>query len=233
MTELNFETETETLNESGGSSDWSATLTAGSETRYKNLINGNAKGGQVIYDWINAKADEATLDVVGNDAMDDIFFWANQGTNALPVVGDTLGSPNLFKTVREVNKTEGWAVYNTTLGNWTEFVSDDGTTFVPQATVTINITTTSSETQNTIQGVKVALYDDPVSIGDSPLSSGLTNASGIYSDSLSLTLPFDMQITARLRGLLPFTVISTIEAGVTTFNVTAPMGTSTGGDRRE
>lgn len=223
----------ENLSEVGGGADWSATYTASSQKDFDWLIDGNSLGGQVIYDFLNAKLDEATLDVAGGDAMDQVLFWANQGTNALPVVGAILGSPNRFKTVREVNKTAGWLVYNTTLGNWTEFTSNDGTVFTPQASVTINVTTQSTSTGNNIPNVPVSLYDDPVSIGDSPLANGLTNGSGLYSTSLSLSLPFDIQITARLRGLAPFSVISTIETGTATFSVTAPMGTDASVDRRE
>ncbi len=226
-------TGTETLNESGASSDWSATYTASSQRDFTNVINGNGYGSQTIYDWINAKADEATLDVTGTDAMDDVFFWANGGTNALPIVGDTIGSPNTFKTVRNVTNTSGWCVYNTTLGGWAEFVADDGQTFIPQSTVTVNTTTTSSETQNTIEGVRVAYYATPKSSGDSPISNGETNSSGLYTDSLTLSLPYNMTVTARKRGLVPFTVLVTIGAGTTTFDLTAPMGTDGTVDRRE
>lgn len=229
---LNF-TNDEGLTETGGGGDWTGTYTANSQKDFTNLINANGQNSQTVYDWINAKADEATLDVAGTDSMDDIFFWANQGTYILPVIGDSLGSPNKFKTVRNITTTSGWAVYNTTLGSWTEFVADDGSTFIPQSTVTVNTTVTSSETQNTVQNVKVAYYATPKNTGDQPISSGVTNSSGIYSDSLTLSLPYDMTITARLRGLAPFTVLVTIGTGVSTFDITAPLGTDSSVDRRE
>lgn len=223
----------EGLTESGTSSDWTGTYTASTQTNYTWLINADSLTFQELYDYMNAKFDETPLDDLTPSFMDTVAIWG-RGEHGLPIQG-TATSPNKFKTVRNTTSNQGWAIYGFSggFGASSQFTSDDGTTFIPTATVTINVTCQSTATGNNISNVKVSIYDDPVSSGDSPIASGLTNGSGVFSTSLALSLPFDIQITARLRGLAPFTVISTIQSGTTVFDVTAPMGTDSAVDRNQ
>lgn len=172
---------------------WSATMTASSETRYKWLIDADTLSMQQLYDYLNAKLDESTLDTASPTFFNTILFWAIDGTNALPVVGNTLGSPNIFNTVRETTKTAGWAVYNTDLGGVAFYTADNGSTFTPQSTVNLTITAVNTA-NNPLQSVQVAIYK---SSDNTELMNTQTNASGLATTSFTYTA--DTNVYIRLR----------------------------------
>lgn len=211
---------------------WTSTYTTSTLRSFKNGIDAQTLTMQELYDYLNAKMDEATLDTATPTFFDQVLFWANGTSTPLPIVGTTLGSPNTFNTIRNSTTSEGWVVYNlggAGLALVSSYISNNGTTFVPAITTTINITCTSVDTGNTIEGVRV--YIDETTLIPPSLAQGETNGSGVYSVSLSLSLPFTINVRARRRGLTPFEVQTTIPSGTTTFNITAPMATDSAVER--
>ncbi len=218
----------ETLDATTGTWQGVSDQTANPQQEFDWAINCNNKTLQTTYDYLSARMAEVHANVISN-GFDDWVRWC-EDENQLPM--QALGG-NTYKTERNSRLGEGVILWNFSTGTINKFTDNAGGTFIPPASVAINVTTQSTSTGNNIPNVKVSLYADPVSSGDSPLDSGLTNSSGVFSSAQSLALPFNIQITARLRGLAPFTVISTIQSGTTTFDVTAPMGTDSTADRRE
>ena len=180
-----------------GVADWSATYTSASLLEFDWLIDASTLSSQELYDYLNAKADEATLDVLTPTFFDDVFLWANGGTSALPLIGDSLGSPNNFKTIRNVADTSGWAIYNLTggLGSIVEYISNDGTAFVPASTV--NVTVHCEDKVGGANSVGVQVLVKLVSDGSDISPTGTTNASGDYSFSYTYTGNVNVTITVR------------------------------------
>lgn len=188
----------EGLTETGGGADWTGTLTASSELRYTWLIDARTLTIQQLYDYLNAKLDESSLDTATPTFFDTILIWAIDGTNALPLIGDSTG---VFKTVRESTKSEGWAIYNFTggIGAISAMTSDGGTQFVPATTVTLTIHCERKDDNTDIQNVQIIIKK--VSDG-SEVDSGVTNASGDFTSSFTFTSDVDVTIDAR-KSTLP------------------------------
>ena len=87
-----------------------------------------------------------------------------------------------------------------------------GGTITVVSAVSILVTIKSAGTGGTIEGVSVFIDEDPVSIPPT-LFSGTTNSSGVFSASYGGTTPLDVTVRARLRGLIPVSVLSTILEG--------------------
>lgn len=190
-------TASETLNEVGGGGDWSATFTGGSQVDFTWLIDASTLTPQELYDYFNAKFNEATLDVTAGKDMDDVAIWG-RAEHGLPIQGAVLGSPNKFQTVRNVALTEGWAVYNlggVGLSGFTQYVGDDGTAFTPAATVTLTITVLEAEDFVTpVVGARVGIHRQS---DNSEIVNDVTNASGIVSASFTYTA--DVAVFIRVR----------------------------------
>jgi hypothetical protein len=180
---------------------WTATYTVGSLRSYDWLIDADTLSPQELYDYLNAKLDEATLDQATPSFMHTVLDWAIDDSNALPVVGVTLGSPNKFGTVRNNTYSDGWAIFNlggVKLGGITEYQANTGT-FVPAATVTLTVHCERKDDNTDIQNVQVIIKR--VSDG-STVDSGVTNASGDFSVSFSYTGDVDVTIDVR-KSTLP------------------------------
>jgi hypothetical protein len=197
-----------TLDDGASAGNWTATFDTGYGVKsFTWLLDIQSNTGQQVYDWFNAKLDEATLDVTGINAMDDILFWSNQGTNALPVIGSVIGANNLFKTVSETVKNEGWMVYNSddatngrvSYTNWESFQSDDDSLFTPDATVTLSIHVERKDDGTNIQGASVIILR---SSDNSLVSQGTTDVNGDYTDSFAYTSDTPVIIRCR-KSTLP------------------------------
>jgi len=204
----------------GNGAGWTATMTASSETRYQWLIDADTLTMQQLYDYLNAKLAEDTLDIASPSYMDTIIIWgrAEHGT---PVQG----SGTKFKTVRNVAQTEGWAVYNSDLGGVDFFTADNGTTFVPAATV--NLTVTVLDTSNTpIENAVVAIYKTS---DDSELMNELTIADGTAGSSYTYTADTDIYVRVRKSTSTPryYPVETTGTIESTGFSVTVTMRVDT------
>lgn len=190
----------QTLDDSPSAGDWSATYTTSSVLEYDWLINADTLTAQQLYDYMNAKADEATLDIASPTFFDDIFLWSNSTTTVIPMLGDSI-SPNIFRTVRNVPDTTGWAIYGLSggLGSIKEYISNDGTAFLPVATVTLTVHCERKDDNTDIQSVQIIIKR--VSDG-SEVDSGITNASGDFTSSFTYTVDVDVTIDAR-KSTLP------------------------------
>lgn len=192
---------TGTLDNTPSSGTWTATYTASSVKNFTNAINSNGNTIQQLYDYLNAKLDESTLDVSAPTEFQKTLFWANGGSNAIPLVGSVLGSPNKFKTIRESSKTQGWVIYGQTggLGSITEFTADDGTTFVPASTVNLIVHCQRKDTGAAISGVQVLIKKTS---DGSTIDSGTTDGSGDFTSSFTYTGDVPVTIDVR-KSTLP------------------------------
>ena len=195
------------LDDAASGGDWVAAFDTGFGVKsFTWLIDADILTSQQLYDYLNAKADEATLDKLTPTFFDTILNWANEGTNALPVVGVSTGSPNTFKTVSETIKNEGWMVYDSdgtdgapNLVGWVSFQSDDDSLFTPESTVTLTVHCERKDDNTDIQSVQVII----IRVSDSTtITSGTTNASGDFTDSFVYTADVDVIIRAR-KSTLP------------------------------
>jgi hypothetical protein len=180
---------TQTLDD--GVADWSAAYTVGSLLEYDWLINASTLTSQQLYDYINAKLDEASLDILTPTFFDDVLLWANGGTTPLPIVGETLGTPNIFKTIRNVADTSGWAIYGLSggLGSIKEYVSNDGSLFTPIASVPITITVLESDFTTVNPGARVGIHkaSDNTEILNQ-VTDGAGQVTGSYTESTPLSV---------------------------------------------
>ncbi len=170
------------------------------------LIDVDSLSGQNIYDYLNAKLDEATLDDLTPTFFDTILFWANQGTNALPVVGAVAGAQNTFDTVSETIKNEGWMIYDNTgtngrpsFTNWNGFQSDDDTIFTPDATVNLTIHVERKDDTTDISGASVIIL---LTSDNSTIAQGTTDGTGDFSTSFNYTSDLDVTVRSR-KSTLP------------------------------
>ena len=129
------------------------------------------------------------------------------------------------------NHASGLLTVNVLEGGDTPTTSDGGAggTITVVAAVTLTITVKSASTGGTIEGVTIFIDEDPVSIPPT-ISQGTTNSSGVFSDSFSGATPQNVTVRARLRGLIPVTVLSTIVSN-TGLNVPITMTEDAGADR--
>ncbi len=191
----------QTLSDTPSAGDWSATYTVGSLVEFDVLIdcNDNATTGatiQELYDYMNAKLDEATLDTTPFDVRESMY-WANGGTDVLPLVGVSTGSPNTFKTIRNVGDSVGVAIYNFTGGNGAidRFTGNDGSEWIPATTVNVTVHCERKDTGANIQGIQVLVTR--ISDGTDVSPTGTTNASGDYSFSFEYTSDLNVRIDVR------------------------------------
>lgn len=184
---------TEAVNRTGGGS---STLVSSSEKRFYWLvqagtISGTARTLQQLYDHFQAKLNEATLDSADN--WDDIFMdgRAEFGT---PIQGVSLGSPNSFKTIRNVALTHGYVISGLlSLSGLNSYTANDGTTFAPASSVNITITV-KDESNNNVQSARVAIYRNSDSV---ELINGLTDSNGQVATTYIYTS--DVPVTIRVR----------------------------------
>ena len=182
-------------NDGGG---WTANYTSASLLEYEFLIDADGLSPQELYDYLNAKLDETTLDQATPIFMNYILAWGTNGTSALPFVGDTLGSPNKFKSVRNASIFDGWAVYNlggVGLGGITGYEDNNGDDFVPAASVTVTIHCERKDTGANIQSVQVIVT--LVSDGSEVDPTGVTDSNGDYSFSYTYTGDVNVNIFVR------------------------------------
>jgi len=218
-------TDGETIDADGGPT-WAATsdATGTPQEDFTWGINGNALSLQTIYDFLSAKI--ANTDA----AIDAIFRTAIEwGEDENVLLLQATGSDS-YQTARTVRITEGVILYNYGAGTVNFFTGDDGTTVTPPATVTLSVTVKSASTGGTIEGVTVFIDEDPVSVPPT-IASGSTNSSGVFSTSFTYTGDVNVTVRARLRGLVPVTVLSTIVS--TGLSVPITMTEDAGADRRE
>ncbi|UCG12896.1 MAG: hypothetical protein JSU72_20920 [Deltaproteobacteria bacterium] len=190
----------QTLDDSPSAGDWSATYTVGSLVEFDYLIdcNDNATTGitiQQLYDYMNAKADEATIDTTPYDHR-EVMYWANGEANPLPLVGTATGSPNKFKTIRNVADTAGVALYNFTGGNSSIdfFTGNDGSTWTPSATVTLFVKVVEGDFVTNNPGARVGIHRQS---DNSEIFNGITDAQGEVSTSFNYTS--DVPVFIRVR----------------------------------
>ncbi|KKW06037.1 MAG: hypothetical protein UY40_C0004G0021 [candidate division CPR1 bacterium GW2011_GWC1_49_13] len=214
----------ETLNESGGSSDWSATF-ANYEKRFYWLIQAGTIGGsprsfQQLYDHFNAKFSESTLDIADN--WDDVII-DGRSEFASPIQGVSLGSPNKLKTVRNVALTRGWCVSGlSSLASTTAYTANDGTEFNPETTVSVNIHVKDTSNAD-ISGALVWIDEDPSS--EPYIMNTTTDVNGDASTTYKYTA--DQAIVVHVRKsspaatrYVPFSTTGTIGSTGFTLDVT-------------
>ena len=126
--------------------------------------------------------------------------------------------------------TNSAAIYNDSGGAVTLNIVGGGSTPTVRngasASTTVNnpvtVTVTVSST-NSVAIRDVNVYIDETPVAAPSLSQGTTNASGVYSANLNLTLPKTINIRARKRGLLPVELQTTIQVGTTTVSIPITM----------
>lgn len=146
----------------GGTSTFSATTdTAGFYEEYTWEIDCNNLALSVVYDYINAKMAEGTLDAI----YDQLHEWG-ESEQALPL--NRTGG--LITTERNVAKTEGVWLSNAGTGTISYMTADDGTQFVPPTTVTFELTGLLSDTE-----VRIYRTSDGAEL------AGIENTSGTFT----------------------------------------------------
>ncbi|MBA4386256.1 MAG: hypothetical protein C0410_16100, partial [Anaerolinea sp.] len=141
---------TEAINRTGGGS---STLVSASEKRFYWLVQAGTISSvkrtlQQLYDHFNAKMAEATLDSADNW---DKVATAGRAEFGIPIQGVSLGSPNSFKTIRNEALTRGWVISGlNSLGGLSAYTANDGTSFVPAVTVTVQLTNVVVDSRCTI-----------------------------------------------------------------------------------
>lgn len=147
-------------------------------------IDADGKDMDVLYDFISAKTDEASIDATGIL----IIEWG-EDEHAFPVKSGA----NYF-TERNVNQSEGVIVTNRGSGAIGYFTSDDGTQVAPPTTVTLTVTCLDKDTGLGAEDVRVSIH--VLSTGEE-LMNELTNSSGVASESFTYTTDTVVEIDAR------------------------------------
>jgi len=209
-----FNSDGEIINDStsGGSATESVTH---AEQRFHwiiqaGTISGTARNMQQLYDHFQAKLGEATLDAT--DGWDDVAL-EGRAEYANPIQGVSLGSPNTFKTIRNVALTRGWAVSGLSdLGAVSSFTDNAGAAFSPESTVDLVIqgVKTGDEPANYVR-VRIHKASDESTIMNTQATTSY-GAEGYYKASTTYKYTGDVAVIVRARynGYLPFEASATI-----------------------
>ena len=178
-------TGTEALTETGASTDWSATLTVSTEQRYKWIIDCVTKNLNLVYDFISAKLAQPTPDA---DWQQIISWGEDEHAQPLNKSGSTYNTP------RNIARTEGVFLANFGAGTVDFFTADDGTTFVPPATVSLTIHVERKDNGTNISGASVIILKTS---DNSIIAQGTTDVSGNFGTNYVYT--GDVGVTIRCR----------------------------------
>jgi hypothetical protein len=158
----NFVT-SDVLQRTGGG--WTANYTALSEQYFSIWIDGNSLSYQTIYDYLAAIQNETTLTADG----ELIWEWCRSAqTQPLYATGSS------FYT--EQSNFKGIIIVNGGAGTVDYFTDDDEGTWVPPATVTLQVTVTNQFGTGML-GVKARYEESDGTL----IANGTTNASGVFS----------------------------------------------------
>jgi len=205
------------------------------------LFNGAEMRESVVSDSTEAAGIGALVFRGGDPAADDFqnnlfvnnvhaLEWEDNGPVSLDLENITFS--NNTADLR-FNHASGLLTVNIVEGGDSPTTSDGGAggTITVVSAVTVTITVKSAATGNGIEGVKVFIDEDPVSVPPT-LFSGTTNSSGVFTDTFNGSTPQNVTVRARLRGLIPVTILDTIVAN-TGLSVPITMTADAGADRRE
>ncbi|PIR79959.1 MAG: hypothetical protein COU25_02605 [Candidatus Levybacteria bacterium CG10_big_fil_rev_8_21_14_0_10_35_13] len=194
---------------------WTATYTNSSEKRFYWLVQAGTISGvkrtlQQLYDHFQAKMSyETPLDSA--DGWDKVVT-AGQAEWAIPLQGVSLGSPNSFKTLRNIVLNRGWIIsgLNSLIG-LSVYTANDGTTFTPASTATLEVNGVKTGTEPT-NYVRIRIQADsggPLTEGTEIMNTQATTSyggSGYYKAVASFNYTSDQPVVirARYKGYLPF-----------------------------
>lgn len=195
-----------TLDNTPSTGTWSATYTVGSVKRFAFGINASTLSAQQLYDYVNAKLADTTLDTAKK--FDKMVIWG-KSSQAIPIQG----SGSKFKTVRnDSTSQQGWVIWNlggTGLAGIDVYTANDGTTFTPQATITLSLT-------NVVVGSECEIFQ--TSNTANKLLGPVTAASSTVSASYTWTSSIDITIRVRQSSTapkyLPYEAGATLATGV-------------------
>ena len=157
---------------------------------------------QITYDYLAAKMAENPVDTKYQEAIE----WGEEEQSQLFYFG-----PNGFFTERNINLTEGVYVSSRGAGTIDKLTADDGTTFTPPTSVTLEVNGVSSGARVYI----VANSGGPEAEG-AVLMLEEADGTGTASEPYNFTTNQPVTVRARLKGFLPFETTSTItSAGLT------------------
>jgi len=184
-----------TTHDGGGT----ASFVAASEFRFFRLIRAGLFGTadprnpQELYDHLVAKLAE---DPISTTDFDDIMGRWGEDEYVNPMFGFAIGSPNGFKTRRNVSRTEGVVISGLdTLSGISAFTSNDGTEFIPATLVTVTITVVEQEDFVTaVVGARVGTHRQS---DNSEVDNQTTNGSGIVTFTIPLSV--DLDVFLRIR----------------------------------
>jgi hypothetical protein len=147
--DANSFTNGDTLSNGGG---WTAAYTNSSEQRFHWICDaglGNDRTAQNVYDYQSAKLEESPIDTV--KFWDDVVTW---GRSAYGFFLE--GSGSKFKT--NSTNSQGWAIANLSdLSEISQFTNNSGTAFLPQSSVTLQITVVDKD-NNPIPTAQTAIF---------------------------------------------------------------------------
>jgi len=174
---------TETLSNGAG---WTATLTSGSEKRFKIWIDGNSLAMQTIYDYLAALTSETTLSATG----ELIHEWGRD-TETRALYNGTEG----FYTNRSYSK--GVYITNVSnIGTVDYFTDDSGGTWEPPASVTVTVTV-RDKNGNLLEDVQTGVY----TISDRTEILNMDTAAGEATTSYTGTTPVNVEVRCRKASL--------------------------------
>ena len=186
-------TNAETLDATTGT--WQATSdqTANPQQEFSWGINANAKTLSVTYDYLAAR--QSQKDACTISPFVCVQIW---GEDENGYIFQAEGGCS-YKTERTIRLTEGVVLWNYGSGSISKFTADDGTTFIPPATVQVNMHAERADTGANIAGVSVIIID---TAGPTTLFNGTTDASGDFNNNFVYTSDVTVEIRFR-KSTLP------------------------------
>ena len=117
-----------------------------------------------------------------------------------------------FKTVRNVNNTDGWVITGLdSLGPIGSYTDNCGNAFNPASSVCVTITVLDTMCVAVV-GARVGLFDTPVSPCDTARLCGTTNACGVFTSSTTVGGDTTVSLRVRLLGFKPSISTQTIDS---------------------
>jgi hypothetical protein len=141
-----------------------------------------------------------------DELIERLIEWG-EGEHAFQITQ----TPSGFQTLRNVANTEGTWLANRGAGTVVGLTADDGTVYIPPATVNLSVTATvsGSDPVANVVGARVRIETRP---GGVLITEGTTNSSGVFADTFTYTSDVDVTAVVRLKGFDFFSTPAVIEA---------------------
>lgn len=184
---------------SGSAGGVATTELTGRDQRFTWEIDADGKSLQILYDYLAAEIAENEP----RSIFEEVIIWG-EGERGLIFESTTAG----YATERNTNLSEGVFVRNRGAGNIAYLTANDGTTFTPPASVTLEVNGVVENAQCYI----AATAGGPEAVG-TQLMNEQADATGTATEPYNYTADQPVTVRARLKGYLPFETTATIDSG--------------------